>query len=172
VKHFSSEQLKELNATHTRGRFVEAAVFTRDMDNPSIKDYFVRNRRPLVFQGETYLPLDITWIGMKTTASMELPNNQVVISNLGGVVIDFIEDNDIDINGNDVLLKVLYIDKFGKISLTDEMLYQVELIVADYYKSATFNLGVNYSLGDVIPRQTLETQEYPGLRQDVIRIGT
>lgn len=172
MKSFSSEQIEQLNAKSTTGRFLEAVVFTRDQSNPTVKDYFVRNARPIIFEGNTYQPLDMAWAGIKVTASGELPSNQVVVSNLGGVIIDYLEDDSVNIEGNDVLLRVLYIDRFNKISLVDEMLFQVEVIVADYNKSATFHLGVNYSLNDIIPRQTLETQEFPGLKQDVIRVGT
>lgn len=103
---------------------------------------------------------------------MELPSNQVVVSNLGGAVIEYLEDDTVNIEGNDVVLQILFIDKFNKISLVDEMLFQVEIIVADYHKVATIHLGVNYSLNDIIPRGTIETQEFPGLRDDTIRVGT
>lgn len=171
MKAFSSEQLKLLNAKSKTGRLVEAVVFTRDQTT-LVKDYFVKNTKPVIFQGNTYTPLDMIWDGLRVSNSMELPTNRVSTSNIGGVVVDFIEDNDIEINGNDILLQILYIDKFNKITLVDEMLYQVELLVAEYNKSATAHLGVNYSLNDIVPRGTIETQEFPGLRQDVIRVGT
>lgn len=109
---------------------------------------------------------------MRTTTSMELPTNQVNISNLGGAVTDYLENNEIEIEGNDVVLQILHIDKYNKILLVDEMLYQIEYIVADYHKSATAHLGVNYSLNDSVPRGTIETNEFPSVRGDAIRIGT
>lgn len=172
MKGFSSEIIRELNSQSTTGRFVEAAVFTRDQSNPSVKDYFIRNQRPVSFNGNTYLPLDMTFSGIKVGAGMELPTNQVVISNLGGVVIDYIEENGVNIEGNDVFLQILHFDKYSRITLVDEMLFQVEVLVADYYKVATVHLGVNYSLNDPIPNGTIETNEFPAIRSDVIRIGT
>lgn len=172
MKGFSSEQLEALNAKSSTGNLVEAVIFTRDQSDPSTKDYFVRFERSIKFDGNTYTPLDMVWSGMKVTTTMELPNNQVVVNNLGGRIIDYIEDNNINIDGNDVVLQVLFIDKYQNITLIDEMLYQVEIMVADYHKTATFHLGVNYSLTDIVPRNTLETQEFPGLRSDVIRVGT
>jgi len=171
MKDFSSQEIKDLNAQSSKGKFVEAVIFTRDQSNPSVKDYFVRYGRSVSFQGNLYQPLDMAWLGIKTTATMELPGNQVVVSNLGGKVIDYLEDPSINIESNDVVLQVLHIDKFGKINLIDELLFQVETIIADYHKTATFNLGVNYSLNDIIPRQTIETQEFAGIRQDVVRVG-
>lgn len=171
MKSFSSEQIAALNAKSTTGRFVEAIIFTRDQDTGE-KDYFIRNGRPISFRGHQYQPLDFAWDGIKISAAMELPSNRIVVSNLGGQVIDYLENEDIVIEGNDVLLQILFIDRFQKITLVDEMLFQVEIIVADYHESATFHLGVNYSLNDIVPRGTLETQEFPGLRDDVIRVGT
>jgi hypothetical protein len=171
MKSFSSEQLQSLNAKSTTGRFIEAVIFTRDQDT-GVKDYFVRNGREISFKGNIYTPLDFAWEGMKVTSAMELPSNRVVVSNLGGQVINYLEDESVSIEGNDVVLQVLFIDKFNKITLVDEMLFQVEVIVADYHEAATFNLGVNYSLNDIIPRGTIETLEFPGIRDDVIRVGT
>jgi len=164
--------LQELNAQSTSGRFVEAVIFTRDQSDPSSKEYFVRNSRPIIFRGNTYSPLDFAWAGMRVSSSMELPTNQVSISNLGGSVTDYLEDNDVEVDDNDVLLQILHIDKYNKILLVDEMLYQLEFIVADYHKSATAHLGVSYSLNDSVPRGTIETNEYPAIRGDAIRIGT
>lgn len=172
MKSFSSEVILELNRQTTTGRFVEAATFTRDQSTPTVKDYFVRNQRPISFKGNIYQPLDMAWAGVKVGSSMELPTNEVVISNLGGTVIDYLEDNNVTIEGNDVVLQVLHIDKFQNILLVDEMLFQVEFVVADYHKSATFHLGVNYSLNDSVPRGTIETNEFPSIRGDAIRFGT
>jgi len=171
MKSFSSEVLAELNAQSTTGRFVEAVIFTRDQTT-QVKDYFIRNPRSISFKGNVYTPLDFTWMGIKTTSSMELPTNQINMSNLGGAVIDYVEDNDIEVQGNDVLLQILHIDKYNKILMVDEMLFQLEFIVADYHKSATAHLGVDYSLNDLVPRGTIETNEFPALRGDAIRIGT
>ena len=171
MKSFSSEVLAQLNAQSTSGRFVEAMIFTRDQAT-QVKDYFIRHPRPTSFKGNIYAPLDFAWAGIKIGSAMELPTNQVNISNLGGSVTDYLEDNDIEISENDVVLQTLHIDKYNKILLVDEMLFQVEYIVADYHKSCTAHLGVNYSLNDLVPRGTLETNEYPGIRGDYIRIGT
>jgi hypothetical protein len=171
MKAFSSEQVASLNAKSTTGRFLEAMIFTRDQDTAD-KDYFIRNGRPISFKGNQYVPLQFTWEGIKITSSMELPTNKVSLNNIGNVVVDYIEDNDIIIDNNDVVLQVLYVDKFNKITLVDEMLFQVELVVANYYESATFHLGVSYSLNDVIPRGTIESQEFPGIRDDAIRVGS
>jgi len=103
---------------------------------------------------------------------MELPSNRIVVSNLGGQIIEYLENEDIHIEGNDVVLQILFIDRFNNITLVDEILFQIELVIADYHKTATFQLGVNYSLGDIVPRGTIETAEFPGIRDDVIRVGT
>ncbi len=172
MKSFSSEIVRELNKQTSTGRFVEAVVFTRVQSDPTSKEYFIRDARPKTFRGHTYQPLDMTWEGIKVSSGMELPSNNVSLSNLGGSVIDYIEDNNIEMEGNDVVLQQLFIDKFGKITLIDEMLFQIEYIVADYHKSATVHLGVNYSLKDPVPRGTIETNEFPAIRGDAIRIGT
>ncbi len=172
MKGLSSEQLKTINAQSKTGKFIEAIVFTRDQSDPDVKDYFIRYSRPITFNGNTYNPLDFMWSGVKVSSAMELPSVQVTISNLGGQVLDYIEQNNIEIEGNDVWLQILHIDKYAIITFVDEMLFQVEALVADYHTSATFHLGVNYSLNDQIPRFTLEKQEFPGIRDDVIRVGT
>lgn len=172
MKSFNSEQIKALNAKSLSGKLVEAVIFTRDQDNPSSKDYFIRWARPITFKGHQYIPLDMAWVDVKTSSSLELPGVQVLINNLGGVVIEYLEDPTVVIEENDAILQLLYIDKFHKVSLVDEMLYQVETVVADYSEKCTFNLGVNYSLNDIVTRQTIETQEFPGIRDDVIRVGT
>lgn len=171
-KAFSSELLEQLNSKSTTGKFREAAIFTRDQTDPTSKEYFIRNGRPVSFRGNIYRSLNMRWDGIKTSANMELPSNQVAIANLGGSVLEYLEDNNIRLEGNDVMLQILYVDRFLKVSLIDEMLFQVEFMVADYYKGATFHLGVNYSLNDLIPRNTIEKQEFPGIRDDVIRVGT
>lgn len=172
AKAFSSEQLDQLNSQSKTGRFLEAAIFTRDQDNPDDKDYFIRNPKPIGFNGHTYMPLDMNWSGIKLSSAMELPSVLINLSNLGGKVIEYLEDENINIEGNDVVLQILFIDKYSKISVVDEMLFQVEVLVADYYSSATIHLGVNYSLNDPIPRHTIETQEFPGIRGDVLRVGS
>lgn len=173
AKAFSSDQLAELNAKSTKGRFVEAAIFTRDQNDPdNSKEYFFRFGTPMTFQGNLYHPIDMVWDGLKVTSKMDLPTNEVVVSNLGGSVIEYLEDNSVDVNGNDVILQILLIDKFNRITLVDRMLFQLEAITADYNKAATFHLGVNWSLNDPIPRYTLEKSEFPGIRDDVIRAGT
>lgn len=172
MKAFSSELLKDLNANSTTGKFMEAAMFVRDQSTPSVRDYFVNHERGISFNGNTYAPLSMIWSGIKVDAAMELPTNEITVSNLGGVVIDYLEDPSVDINQNDVYLQVLFMDKFRKISLIEQMLFQVELVVADYNRAAVFQLGVNYSLNDLVPRQTLEKQEFPGIRDDVIRVGS
>ncbi len=114
----------------------------------------------------------MVWSGISISASMNLPTNQVTISNLGGEVIDYIEQNGIEIEGNDVRLQILLIDKYNKVTLVDEMLFQIEIIIADYLRACTIQLGVNYSLNDPIPRGTIETNEFPAIRGDAVRIGT
>lgn len=173
MKGFSSEQLDSLNAQSKTGRFVQAIEFVRDPDDPiNGRDYFVRNSRSIVFNNHVYQPLDMKWSGIKVGTGMELPSVQIDVSNLGGQVLHYIEDNDIEIEENDVWLQIFHINKFGTVTLVDKMLFQLETIVADYHTVARFNLGVNYSLNDPIPRDTLEKQEYPGIRDDVIRVGT
>lgn len=173
MKAFSSEQIQELNRLSTSGIFVEACIFTRDQSDPnSAKDYLVHYGKYVVFRNHVYQPIDMAWSGLKVSAGMELPTNEVVIADVGGVVTDYLEDPSIVMEGNDCWLQVLHIDKFGGITLVDAMLYTVELITAEYGKGVTFHLGVNFSLNDTIPRETIEKQEFPGIKDDAIRVGT
>ncbi len=172
MKNFSSKHLADINAQISTGRFIEAVVFVRDKSNHANRDYFIKNSRAVSFNGNVYKPLDMIWSGVKISTAMELPSTDVTVSNLGGIVLDYIEDKSITIDGNDVWLQILHIDKLGVVSLVEEMRFQLEFIVADYHTSATFHLGVNLSLNDPIPRHTLEKQEFPGIKDDVIRVGT
>jgi hypothetical protein len=172
MKAFSSEQIAALNRLSSTSKFVEAAIFTRDQNNPSNKDYVIHYGRKIVFAGNTYQPLDMAWAGLKVSSAMELPTNDVIVADIGGIISEYLEDPSVKIDGNDVILQILQVDKFYKVSLVDQMLYQVEIIGAEYGRGVTFHLGVNFSLNDVLPRESLEKQEFPGIRDDAVRVGT
>jgi hypothetical protein len=169
LKVFSSEQVHELNKHASLGKFVEAMVVTR---SATVADYFINYGKFIHFKGHTYAPLSMVWSGLQSSSTMELPTNSVSIANFGNEVAEYLEDNDVVVEDNDCLLQILYIDPFGTISMIDQMLYVIELLVAEYGKIVTLNLGLNFSLNDPVPRFTMELEEFPGLKSDTIRVGT
>lgn len=171
ARAFSSEQITELNKLSHNGVYFEAVVFSRDLAG-TVKDRFSVIGKPIIYQGEIYSPLAMTWDGLKISSGMEIPTNSVTVTNLDGSVSHYLEDDTLVISGNDCLLQILFMDKQGDIHFVDEMLYQMEVAVADYHRAATFHMSVNFSLNDIIPRETLEKNEFPGMRDDFVRVGT
>lgn len=170
VKAFSSAYIQALNEQYQSGRFLKAVILTED---PSIstKKYYVDNETSITFQSNTYSPLEMSWSGYTVSAAMPLPTMTVNISNIGGEVIDYLET--LDIIGNDVVLQILHIDRSGVVedvtTAKDEVALQVQSIVGDDMV-ASFTLGLNLGLNDMLPRGVMTKAKYPGMIDDVIRL--
>lgn len=101
---------------------------------------------------------------------MSLPVATVNLSNVGNQVIDYIEDesNEVVIRHNDVKMQVISRDRLGTFTLYGEAAMQA-LLVVDNGETVSLHLGLNVRLEDDLPADTIELNEFPGLRADVIR---
>lgn len=174
MKDLSSAMIKDLNSRTDSGIFFEAIIVTRDMiTDPQVKDYFANFPSSFSFEGNIYLPAPLHFTGMNITASMEIPTNTVNIMNPGGIINQYIYDNDVRIRRNDIVLQILHKSNIGKITRYDEDLLQI-LVLRGVPGQGTASMfcSLGFKLGDKVPNQTMETSEYPAIRADVVRAST
>lgn len=173
MKTFTSQQIAELNKPESEGIFFEGLVIVRDPGaSPVVKDYFARIEREFTLSGNVYQPLDFAFEGFVTRSTMEVPVFRVVISNLFDQVVEYIEDNDVVIAGNDVTLQILFMDRFGTVSVYDETTLKALFLTSKQNEAATLHVGLVWAARKRWPEDTIETQRYPGIRADAIRAGT
>lgn len=174
MKDLSSRQIADLNARTDGGIFFEAIKVTRDMNSdPQVIDYFANFSASFSFEGNVYETCPLYFSGMDIKSTMDIPTNTVNIMNPGGMVNQYVYDNNIRIRRNDVWLQILHKNKQGKITMYDQDLLQV-LVLRGQPAQGTASLfcSLGFKLGDKVPRETMETSEYPGIRADVIRAST
>jgi hypothetical protein len=167
VKTFSNSYIDRLNRVSGGGRFLKAVIVTESV-SPPIKKYYVDNEREIVFEGNTFTPLSMNWSGFETSSSMSLAKMTVTVPNLGGEVIAYIEE--IDILENDVEFLILHIDLLNEVNAVDRTILQIQTIEADD-NIAAFTVGINLGLSDLLPREVIMKSEFPGLVDDVLRLG-
>lgn len=174
MKGLSSRQITDLNTDHDNGIFFEALIVTRDMNaNPQVKDYFAKFGRNISFDGNEYLPLPMSFTGMNVTSNMDIPTNTANILNMGGIINRYVYDNAVRIKRNDIVFQILHQDKFGRFEMYDQEELQI-LVVRGVpgQGAASIFASLGWKLGDKVPKETLETSEFPGIRADVIRSST
>jgi hypothetical protein len=175
LKGLSSKQIADLNRDYDGGKFFEAMIVTRDMNaDPQVKDYFCNFSRPITFEGNVYQPEAMSFDSSFTMSeAMELPTVKINLLNIGGVIDSYLHDPTVRIRQNDVIQQILHIDRRGIVTEYDRDRLQIQVISGTAGKgTATIYAGLNMRLSDRVPRQTLETNEFPGIRADVIRSGT
>ena len=103
---------------------------------------------------------------------MELPVVKINLLSIGNVVDSYLHDPTVKIRQNEILMQILHINDQGLVSLYDQDRLFVQVITSVPKKgTASIMAGLNMRLSDRGPRQTLENNEFPGIRQDIIRAG-
>jgi len=174
MKGLSSQQILELNKDHDRGIFFEGLIVTKDMNDTESQDYFCNFQRAIEFNGHVYTPQGMSFDdAFSMSSSMELPVCQINLINIGGVVDAYLHDPSVHVRRNDIVMQILHIDDEGVVTEFDRDKIQVQVIHGQANAGvATIFAGLNMRLDDRVPRETMETNEFPGIRADVIRSGT
>ena len=157
MKLFSDDYIARLNAQHSGGVFVKAAVLTVA---PGDLRYYADTQHTIVFDGQTYQPLAMAWGNMGQSGQMALPNVQVTVPNVTGIVGAFLETT--SLLGNDVILHLLHLDLLGIVTDADNTRLQIMMVEWDRER-AIFTLGLNVALTDNLPRAVITRAEFPGV---------
>ena len=174
MKGLSSNLIADLNKDYDAGVFFEAIIVTRDMDAvPQVKDYFCNFQRPFVYLGNEYRPEPMEWdASFSLSKSMELPVIKINLANIGAVVDGYLHDPAVKVRRNDLVQQILHISNTGVITEYDRDVLQIQVISGNSGAgTATIFAGWNMRLDDRVPRGTIETNEFPGIRGDAIRKG-
>lgn len=163
---FDQAYLDKLNANYEGGQFVKAVILTENPVGPVLK-YFVDHEEAIVFQGNTYEPLRMSWENIKTSQGMPIEAMTLTVSNLTGKAAKYVKE--IDISGNTVTLQLLHLNllatttkhwqRFGKILGIPNVDRNVVAFAIGR------QLGRNMS-----PRKVFLQSEFRGLSSDVVRI--
>lgn len=171
MKGLSTSQIADLNRQTDGGIFFEAISVTRDVGD-NIVDYFANFGSRFSFKGNTYEVCPMTFEGMNNTSNMEIPTNTVNVFNVGGVVNQYVYDNNIRIKRNPIVLQIMHCDRLGRFVEYDrEELQILVLRGTPGAGGASIFASLGWKLGDRIPKQTIETSEFPGIRGDAVRRG-
>jgi hypothetical protein len=165
TKLFSNAYIERLNAESSGGILLRSIILTEDPIGP-VKKYFVDFDRELVVDGNTYVRLPMRWDGYEISSSMSLPQMKVSTFNLGQIVSDYVEE--IDILGNEAIVQILHLDLLNDPTARDQITMQVQVVEGDDL-FATFTLGMDLGLTDLLPRGVITKDEFPGVVDDVIR---
>jgi len=163
MRTIDSDFLAKLNSKHSGGVFVHAVRFT-ESTGPLVERFFVSHDRSIIFDGNTYDPLPMTFSGMDSSGSMKLPVIRIAIPNVNNIVIDYIED--LDILENDVTIMLLHLDLLGNVNAKDKSLFQLQVIESDDV-TAVFSIGMNIGLDDAVPKEVMLKEEFPGILDTV-----
>jgi len=160
AKSFTAAFLTKLNEDiGDGGKFLKAVQLVENPVGPVVK-YFVDHERSIIFDGNTYNPLPMEWSGLDINQGMTLPTMRVAVPNLGGEVVDYLEE--LDVLENDVTLLLLHLDLLGDTTAFDKLLFQIQGISGDQLV-AVLDLGINVGIEDRIPREVITTDEFPGI---------
>ena len=173
-KGLSSDLIANLNKDYDGGTYFEAIIVTRDQTvTPAVKDYFCNFNRPIVYKGNVYTPERMNFdASFSMSEQMELPTVKINLLNIGGITDSYLHDPTVRVRKNDIIQQILHIDNFGEVTEYDNDRLQIQVITGTAGKgTATISAGLNMRLTDRVPRETLETDEFPGIRGDVIRSG-
>lgn len=157
MKTFSSNWIAKLNAQHSGGVFVKAAILVVD---GSTTKYYADAHDNITFDGQTYTPLSMAWEGEGQNAAMELPSVRVTVPNADGAVGAFLETK--DLLGNDVTLQILHLDLLGVATDVEKVKLQI-MMIESTWEIATFTLGLNLALDQQLPKHVITRAEFPGV---------
>lgn len=157
MKTFSNNWIARLNAQHSGGVFIKAAILVVD---GSTTKYYADVHDAITFDGNQYSPLPMVWEGEAQAASMELPSVRVTVPNVDGAVGAFVETT--NVLGNDVTLQILHLDLLSVVTDVDKVTLQVMLIEWNG-EMATFTLGINLALDQQLPKHVITRSEFPGV---------
>jgi len=161
AKGFSSDYVKKLNATHSGGIFLQAVEVTETI-SPLVIRRFVTHEKSIVFDGNTYEPLFMQWSGLSVSEGMSLPTAQVIVTSASDEIIEWAEV--IDVRENDVVLQILHLDLLADVAAVDQIVLQIQSISGDPNGGLlAFALGLNFGLRDMIPRDVIKKDEFPGI---------
>jgi hypothetical protein len=117
--------------------------------------YWAEHEDPIIFKGNTYLPLHMFWSSIKTSVGMPTDGDQVALSNLGNVVVRYIKD--FDPTSLPVTLQLLHLDLLNTVTRPYERYYKILSMKADI-NLAMFTLG--RQLGkNKLPRRLIHAEE-------------
>ena len=164
------EYLEKLNSQYRGGMFLRAVdLVGADPDGNTLLQYFVDHSEPITFNGNTYVPLRMSWDNLKTSQSMPMDGCTVTVSNVGPVGIlmtNYLKT--IDITDNEVTLRLLHLDL---LSQTTGHWQRRGFILAVQGDASAVTFTVGRRLGrSVLPRKVFLANEWPGLTAEVARI--
>lgn len=163
VKAFTSDWIAHLNANHSGGVFFLAVAITV---GPGDIRYYADTQRSIVFDGQTYNPRYMAIDGLGQTSQQNLPAVRLVVSNVLGDVGTFLET--FDLSGHDIVVRLLHLDLLGSVSNQDSVQLQVLTAECDE-QVATFSLGLNIGLSEILPRHLITAAEFPGVPEGLRR---
>jgi hypothetical protein len=169
MKGLSSAQIAELNSKASGGIYFEAIVVTRNMVTQQ-KDYFAKFGREFTYNGNTYLPVPMTFGGIQKSSSMEMPTNTIALMNPGGTINQYIYKSNVVIRRNDIDMQIMFCDRFNRFTVYDNDMLQILVIRGSPQGgTATIFCSLGLKLGDKVPKGTMETSEFPAIRGDAVR---
>ncbi len=160
--------IARLNAKTAGGVFLKALILTENNTGP-VKRYFVEHDKTIIFNGNTYYPLSMSWGDFEVSRGMMLPSMRVSVPNMGASTlidgeeiqaVDYIETK--DVLEHDVVLQLLHLDLLGDANAKFERLLQVQYVEADDL-ICSFVLGWNLGLQEQLPREVILQDEFPGI---------
>ena len=163
----TDEYIAKLNATTSGGIFIKTVEFVEDYTGPVMR-YFVDHTESIVFNGNSYLPLKMSWDNLKTSNAMTIDAATISVSNLGGYAGKYIKE--IDISDNDVTMRLLHLDLLSQTTGHWQRRGFI-LSAAGDVSSVTFTVGRRLGR-NVLPRKVYTQVEFPGLQSEVMRILT
>lgn len=163
MKSFSSSWIEHLNSTSDQGVFVKIAQVTL----PTTTLYLADTQAPLTFNGQVYQPRAMTWEGWEQTSQQSLPTIQVTVTDIDGVVGDFLERT--NVLGLDVVLGIVHEDLLG--TVTDVESVRLSIMAVDWQPgvSSTFHVGLDLALSELLPKGIITASEFPGVPESLRR---
>lgn len=163
MKVFTSEWIERLNAQTQGGIFFLAAELS--VAEGDVR-YYATMQYPVDFEGHTYQPLPMLVEGLAQNSQQNLPAVRLMTTNVTGAVGAFLETT--DILGHDVLLRLLHLDLLGNTANQDQARLHVLAVEWDQ-QQATFSLGINIGLNEILPRGLISASEFPGVPEGLRR---
>jgi len=174
MKDLPSSLVKKLNNNDSGLVYFEAfCIMTSEEDaEPRVYDYFANFSRPIGFQGNIYEPVLMVFSESEVSTKMEIPQAEIKLPNVGNRIDDYL-DRRVIIEDKEIRKQLLVYDEGNDpdVYMYDEEVMSVEVLRTNDV-GAIIVCGFRVKFDDPVPRQTLETNEFPALRADVIRAGS
>src|SRR5690242_1690502 len=164
----SSEYIQKLNARYKGGLFLKVVELVEDPDAGPLIRYFVDHTEPIVWNGNTYNPLHMTWDNLKTSAGMPIDAATISVSNVlyGGQPGKYIKE--IDVTDNEVTMRLLHLDLLSQ--LTGHWVRKATVLaVSGDVAQVSFTVGRRLGR-NVLPRKIFLQKDFPGLSSEIPRI--